>query len=64
MEECKVDFRSRMLEMVTELKYKDAFSLKNDLNSIEGEKERRIDEIRAETRLLEKDCHDLQTKNA
>jgi len=48
-----------MIDTVTEIKFQDAFQLKNDLNNIEGEKERRIDEIRSETRHLEKDCHDI-----
>lgn len=63
LDECKVDFKQRIMDAIMELKFKDAFSLKSDFNSVGEEKERRVDEIRGETWSLEKDCYDIKSNN-
>lgn len=63
LDECKEDFKESVEEVVTTIKFKDAFHLKEDLNNIQKEKERRIDEIKGETRTLENDIFILNNEN-
>jgi len=51
------------MDKVFLLKVNDSIRINAEINNIEAEKERRVDALRAEMRVLEQECYELRTEN-
>ena len=61
VEECKVEFKATMSDVVTDFKFQDVTTLKKALDKLQSDKERRLDQLRGEMRVMENEIYQLQT---
>ena len=61
VEECKVEFKATMSYVVTDFKFQDVTTLKKALDKLQSDKERRLDQLRGEMRVMENEIYQLQT---
>lgn len=55
-------FRDNVMSKVFMIKVNDSMKITQQISTIEGEKEARVDELRAEMRIFEKECYELKTE--
>ena len=61
VEECKVEFKATMSDVVTDFKFQDVTTLKKALDKLQSDKERRLDQLWGEMWIMENEIYQLQT---